>query len=77
MLSRPTTERQDPDFRAVPTPSPEGYDRLLDQVVLVSRLREVRALVGFTRLAAPERGRPGAGQPGRLSAAAPRDGCPR
>ena len=55
-LSRPTTQRQDPDFRAVPTPSPEGYDRLLDQVVLVSRLREVRALVGFTRLAAPERG---------------------
>ena len=34
----------------------EGYDRLLDQVVLVSRLREVRALVGFTRVAAPERG---------------------
>ena len=56
MLSRPTTDRQDPDFRAVPTPSPEGYDRLLDQVVQVSRLREVRALVGFTRLAAPERG---------------------
>jgi hypothetical protein len=56
MLSRPTTQRQDLDFRAVPTLSPEGYDRLLDQVVLVSRLREVRALVGFTRLAAPERG---------------------
>lgn len=56
MLSRPTTQRQDEDFRAVPTPSPEGYDRLLDQVVLVSRLREVRALVDFTRLAAPDRG---------------------
>jgi len=56
MLSRPTTQRQDPDFRATATPSPEGYDRLLDQVVLVSRLREVRALLGFTRLAAPERG---------------------
>jgi hypothetical protein len=56
MLSRPTTERQDADFRAVPTPNPEGYDRLLDQVVLVSRLREVRALLGFTRLSAPERG---------------------
>lgn len=40
----------------MPTPSPEGYDRLLDQVVLVSRLREVRALVDFTRLAAPDRG---------------------
>jgi Domain of unknown function (DUF1998) len=55
LLSRPTTERQDADFRATPTVSPGGYDRLLDQVVLVTRLREVRALVGFTRLAAPER----------------------
>lgn len=55
LLSWPTTERQDVDFRATPTPSPRHYDRLLNQVVLVSRLREVRALVGFTRLAAPER----------------------
>jgi hypothetical protein len=55
LLSRPTTERQDADFRAAPTISPVGYDHLLDQVVLVTRLREVRALVGFTRLAAPER----------------------
>jgi len=55
LLSRPTTERQDEDFRAVPTPSPGGYDRLLDQVVLVTRLREVRALTGFTRLSSPDR----------------------
>lgn len=55
LLSRPTTERQDADFRAMPTPSPAGYDKLIDQVVLVSRLREVRALLGFTRLSAPER----------------------
>ena len=52
LLSRPTTSRQDDDFRAVPTASPRGYDRLLDQVVLVSRLREVQALLGFTRLSA-------------------------
>jgi hypothetical protein len=56
LLSRPTTQRQDPDFRAMPTITPDGYDWLLDQVVLVSRLREVRALLGFTRLSAPERG---------------------
>jgi hypothetical protein len=55
LLSRPTTERQDADFRAVPTDPPRGYDRLIDQVVLVSRLREVRALLGFTRLSAPDR----------------------
>jgi len=55
LLSRPTTDRQDEDFRAVPTPNPDGYERLLDQVVLVSRLREVRALLAFTRLSAPDR----------------------
>jgi hypothetical protein len=51
LLSRPTTERQDTDFRARATEeNPVGYDRLIDQVVQVSRLREVRALLGFTRL---------------------------
>lgn len=55
LLARPTTDRQDADFRAEVTPSPDGYDRLLDQVVLVPRLREAKALVGFTRLSAPER----------------------
>jgi len=53
MLARPTTDRQDEDFRATPTPSPEPYRGLLDQVVLVTRLRTVSALLGFTRLAAP------------------------
>lgn len=56
LLSRPTTEKQDDDFRAVANADvPEGYQHLLDQVVRVSRLREVQALVGFTRLGAPER----------------------
>ncbi|MDA8045303.1 MAG: DUF1998 domain-containing protein [Actinomycetota bacterium] len=55
LLARPTSDRQDDDFRAVPTPSPDGYEALLDQVVQVNRLREVRAVVGFTRLVAPER----------------------
>ena len=31
LLSRPTTDRQDPDFKALPTPTPDGYDRLLDR----------------------------------------------
>jgi hypothetical protein len=55
LLSHPTTERQDADFRAMPTQSPDGYDNLLHQVVQVTRLREVRALLGFTRLNAPDR----------------------
>lgn len=55
LFSRPTTDRQDDDFRAVPTRNPTGYENLIDQVVLVSRLREVQALLGFTRLTAPDR----------------------
>lgn len=56
LLSRPTTESQDEDFRAIPNSDvPRGYSRLLDQVVRVSRLREVQALLGFTRLNSPER----------------------
>lgn len=55
LLSHPTTDREDDDFRAAQTPSPPGYEHLLEQVVQVSRLREVQALVGFTRLSAPER----------------------
>lgn len=55
LLSRPTTDREDNDFRATPTGTPAGYEKLIDQVVLVSRLREVQALLGFTRLTAPDR----------------------
>jgi hypothetical protein len=55
LLSRPTTDRADDDFRATPTDTPDGYEHLIDQVVLVSRLREVQALLGFTRLTAPDR----------------------
>ena len=54
-FSRPTTLSRDDDFLAEPEPVPAGYDMLLDQVVLVKKLREVQALVGFTRVSAPER----------------------
>lgn len=53
LLSHPTTDRQDRDFRAEPTPSPDGYDDVLQQVVLVKRLLEVKALLGFTRVDGP------------------------
>ncbi|MDH3010066.1 DUF1998 domain-containing protein [Gordonia alkanivorans] len=56
LLSRPTTDKQDGDFRAIPNSEvPAGYEKLIDQVVRVTRLREVQALVGFTRLTAPDR----------------------
>ena len=50
LLSHPTTVKQDDDFRAVPTPSPDGYRTLLEQVVKVDRLREVQAMIGFSRI---------------------------
>lgn len=56
LLSHPTTEREDADFRARPTQLPASFSGALQQVVLVSRLREVRALLGFTRIAALEDG---------------------
>lgn len=55
LLARPTTDRQDEDFRAQAIDPPRDHGQLLDQVVLVTRLREVQALTGFTRLNAPER----------------------
>lgn len=55
MLARPTTENQDEDFRAVPTTVPTRHQGVFDQVVQVSRLRVVSALIGFTRLVAPDR----------------------
>lgn len=56
LLSHPTTTDRDDDFHAEPTDVPTAYARLLRQVVLVPRLREVSALLGFTRITAPERG---------------------
>lgn len=38
------------DFRLRPVEPPEQYAAFIDQVVLVERLREVRAMVGFTRI---------------------------
>lgn len=56
LFSHPTTTRQDDDFRAVPTPTPVGFSGLLAQVVQVERLREVQAMLGFTRIEAPVQG---------------------
>lgn len=53
LLCDPTTTDQDDDFLAVPTPVPIDYATLLTQVVQVKRLREVQALLGFTRVEGP------------------------
>lgn len=40
-----------PSFRTRNLSAPPGFERVIDRVVLADRLREVNALVGFTRLA--------------------------
>ena len=55
LLSHPTTESQDDDFKAVPTPVPNDWTETIDHVVQVSRLREMQALLGFTRLTSSDR----------------------
>lgn len=42
------------DFLLTEGDIPEGFDGLLDSTVLLEKVREVNALVGFTRLEAPE-----------------------
>lgn len=41
------------DFRIRPTEPPEGYDDHVEKVVLVERVREVKALIGFSRIESP------------------------
>ncbi len=53
VLSNPTVAPSARDFKATVVPPPPGYEDYLEQVVLVERLREVRALIGFTRIEAP------------------------
>jgi hypothetical protein len=52
-LRHPTRSAGATDFETEGTKTPEGYEDLIDQVVLVHRLREVRALQGFTRIEPP------------------------
>lgn len=56
LFSHPTTTAQDADFLAVPTPAPPNFTAMLEQVVQVKRLREVQAMLGFTRIDAPGQG---------------------
>jgi hypothetical protein len=57
-LSDPTkAAKGDADFEArVVEHLPAGWEPLLDKVVAVTRLRETKALLGFTRIDAPEYG---------------------
>lgn len=45
-----------PDFRLRVAPAPPAYSDLIERVVLVERMREVRTLTGFTRIDSPGEG---------------------
>jgi hypothetical protein len=53
IFTEPDPSRNSPDFKLKVVAPPEQYAKYLEKVVLVERLREVRALVGFTRIASP------------------------
>jgi hypothetical protein len=53
LLASPDPTRNTEDFHLSEEPVPQRYAALLSRVVLVERLREVRALVGFTRIDSP------------------------
>ena len=54
VLSDPSGAPESTDFEVTLGAVPQGFDGLLMPTVLVERIREVNALVGFTRLEAPE-----------------------
>ncbi|MFC1600827.1 DrmB family protein [Candidatus Sumerlaeota bacterium] len=53
MFSNPDPDHNTGDFRLTRVESPPEYRQFFDKVVKVERLREVRALTGFTRIDAP------------------------
>jgi hypothetical protein len=53
ILTHPDASPSTDDFRLRAVDAPAGFENVIERVVLVERLREVRALVGFTRIDAP------------------------
>lgn len=54
VFSNPNVRLTLPDFRLRVVSVPTSYQRAISKVVLVERMREVKALVGFTRIDAPD-----------------------
>jgi hypothetical protein len=53
VFSQPDPARNSADFHLTPVGPPPRYERFFSKIVLVERLREVRALIGFTRIESP------------------------
>ena len=54
VLTKPDPPTDFPHFLSEKTDVPEKFSSLLEEVLLMKRLREVNALIGFTRVEAPE-----------------------
>lgn len=52
-FSQPQAARHTPDFKLREVAPPQPYASVVKQVVLAERLREVQALIGFTRIESP------------------------
>lgn len=53
VFTRPQSAPSLPHFRVSEVAAPAGYAQAIERVVLVERLREVSALLGFTRITSP------------------------
>lgn len=53
VFSSPDPNLNSRDFQLRVVEPPKGYEKLLNKVVLAERLREVQALIGFTRIESP------------------------
>lgn len=53
IFSNPDQSLNSRDFRLRVVAAPPGYENFLEKVVLAERLREVRSLIGFTRIESP------------------------
>jgi MrfA Zn-binding domain len=65
VFTSPKPPQNWPDFMVTRIEAPNGFKSHLDYVVLAERLREVNALVGFTRVEPPEEVRAGSNPPTR------------
>jgi hypothetical protein len=65
VFTDPNPPQNWPDFMVTRVQAPSGLQSHLDYVVLAERLREVNALVGFTRVEPPEEAREGNDPPSR------------
>lgn len=54
VLTHPNPPTDWPHFLSKPAASPKGFEKKIASVLLLERLREVNALLGFTRVEAPE-----------------------